>query len=187
MKSQKSTVVRGALALVATGAALGLTACSAGQVTQTAEQVSAVNGVNADEDNIALRDVAVIIGKDGDASLKFTAANEEDQGKSVKLNSIEVDGQSAQVSASKTIKAGCNLVIDSEENIDKIEKHASGEKCIETGTATISGAEDLYAGGHKAVTFKFNSGKIKLDAPVAAYTPEAGTLDRDDDGTPTEN
>ena len=45
-----------ALALAA-GAALTMSACSAGQITQTSTQVPAINGSNVDAGSIALRNV----------------------------------------------------------------------------------------------------------------------------------
>ena len=79
VKSQKSTVVRGALAIIAAGAALGMTACSAGQITQTAEQAPAVNGLHAKEGNVDVADVSVVLGADGMPALKFTASYGEDK------------------------------------------------------------------------------------------------------------
>ena len=43
--------------LTACALALGLTGCGAGQVSQTATQVAAVNGVNAETGDISLRNV----------------------------------------------------------------------------------------------------------------------------------
>ncbi|MEV0947469.1 hypothetical protein [Rhodococcus sp. NPDC049939] len=68
---------------LAAGAALTLSACSAGQITQTSSQVAAVNGNKADGGSIALRNVHVVypnseaysIEPGGTAVLAFTAIN----------------------------------------------------------------------------------------------------------------
>ncbi|WP_072686868.1 copper chaperone PCu(A)C [Rhodococcus marinonascens] len=68
---------------LAAGAALTLSACSSGQITQTSSQVAAVNGNSADSGSIALRNVHVVypnsdeysIEPGGNAVLAFTAIN----------------------------------------------------------------------------------------------------------------
>ncbi|EID72130.1 MULTISPECIES: hypothetical protein [Rhodococcus] len=68
---------------LAAGAALVLSACSAGQITQTSSQVAAVNGNSADVGSIALRNVHVVypnsaeysLEPGGTAVLAFTAIN----------------------------------------------------------------------------------------------------------------
>ena len=59
--SLKSASLRSGIAIVAAGSALALSACSAGQISQTANQVPAVDGgaANAEDNNITLRDVTV--------------------------------------------------------------------------------------------------------------------------------
>ncbi|WP_284758528.1 hypothetical protein [Corynebacterium sp. UMB9976] len=184
VKSQKSTVVRGALAIVAAGAALGMTACSAGQITQTAEQAPAVNGLHAKEGNVDVADVSVVLGADGKPSLKFTASNAENDGKDLKLVSASVDGQA--VSLNETIKPGCNLVVDREDALKDLEKGAKDQKCLSYAAGDVSGVKDLYVGGQKPVEIKFDDAEFSLNAPVVAYTPEAGAFDRDKDGQPTD-
>ncbi|WP_245566988.1 hypothetical protein [Nocardia vinacea] len=48
------------VAVLAAGAALMLSGCSAGQISQTATQVAAVNGNHADIDRISLRNVHIV-------------------------------------------------------------------------------------------------------------------------------
>ncbi|WP_137723176.1 copper chaperone PCu(A)C [Prescottella subtropica] len=86
-----------ALALAA-GATLVLSACGAGQISQTATQVAAVNGNQATDANIALRNVHVVypnseefsLEPGGSAQLAFTAVNlsehETDRLKSIKTD-----------------------------------------------------------------------------------------------------
>ena len=37
-------------------------------------------------------------------------------------------------------------------------------------------------GGHEEVVFDFSTGEVKVNAPVAAYVPEAGQVHRGADG-----
>ncbi|WP_280335574.1 hypothetical protein [Nocardia wallacei] len=73
-----------AVAAVAAGAALALSGCSAGQISQTASQVAAVNGNSANVGKVALRDVRILLpqseeytnAKGGKALLAFSAIND---------------------------------------------------------------------------------------------------------------
>ena len=68
---------------LAAGATLALSACGAGQITQTSDQVAAINGTNTDAGSLALRNVHIIypdseeysIEPGGTALLGFTIAN----------------------------------------------------------------------------------------------------------------
>ena len=75
MKFQKSFAARSALALVAAGSAVALTACGAGQITQTSNQAAAVNGTNGHLENVSLRDATIVIGKDGTRTLGQSAVD----------------------------------------------------------------------------------------------------------------
>lgn len=87
-----------AVAALATGAALALSGCSAGQISQTASQVPAVNGNAATVGNVALRDVRILLpqseeytnAKGGKAVLAFSAIN-EGSSKTDKLVSVTTD------------------------------------------------------------------------------------------------
>ncbi|WP_218023403.1 hypothetical protein, partial [Nocardia altamirensis] len=49
------------VAALAAGAAIALAGCSAGQISQTADQVAAINGNTADVGKIALRNVHIVL------------------------------------------------------------------------------------------------------------------------------
>ncbi|MCP2278301.1 hypothetical protein APR11_005582 [Nocardia amikacinitolerans] len=53
------------VAALAAGAALALTGCSAGQVSQTANQAPAINGNNAEVEDISLRNVHIVYPSEG--------------------------------------------------------------------------------------------------------------------------
>ncbi|MEV5652693.1 hypothetical protein AB0L57_30965 [Nocardia sp. NPDC052254] len=73
-----------AVAALATGAALALSGCGAGQISQTAHQVAAVNGNAATIGNMALRDVRILLpqseeytnAKGGKAVIAFSVINQ---------------------------------------------------------------------------------------------------------------
>lgn len=83
---------------LAAAAAISLSACSAGQITQTATQVAAVNGNYANQGEISLRNVHILypdseeysIEPGGKAALQFTAVNNSEQ-KADRLTKITTD------------------------------------------------------------------------------------------------
>lgn len=94
--SLKSVTRKGATISATAIAALALASCSAGQITQTSNQVAAVDGGEAESEdgNIAVRDVAIQIEPNtGEASLKFTASNQAYANEEFTLDSITVDAR----------------------------------------------------------------------------------------------
>ena len=94
----KSVVRRGALATVAAASAVALAACGAGQISQTANQVAAVDGAQNVQEavpgGVAIRDAHIIVDPEsGDAALKFSVTNQERSNDAVyTLESVEVEG-----------------------------------------------------------------------------------------------
>ncbi|WP_026925328.1 hypothetical protein [Glycomyces arizonensis] len=91
-----ATIARRAAALaIAAAAATGLSACGAGQVTQTDTKQTAIAGVNIDEGELSLRDLQVEYAtgegfeEGGAAPLRVWIANDSDE--SVSLTGIETD------------------------------------------------------------------------------------------------
>ncbi|MDV7246701.1 MULTISPECIES: copper chaperone PCu(A)C [Rhodococcus] len=119
---------------LAAGAALTLSACGAGQITQTSSQVAAVNGNGADLGSIALRNVHVVypnsdeysIEAGGKAVLAFTAINNNEDAAD-KLTKISTD-------VAKTVTI----------------RDAAGGQEIPPQTALVAGdvAQDAVEGGH---------------------------------------
>ncbi|NNH73450.1 hypothetical protein HLB23_26950 [Nocardia uniformis] len=125
MTAQKATTASKArraatVVALAAGAALALSGCGTGQVSQTAAQVAAVNGNNADVGKVALRDVRILLpqseeynnAKGGKALLAFSAINsgefKSDTLVSVEapeLGSVQIDGK-AEIKPQGTIVAG---------------------------------------------------------------------------------
>ncbi|MRH90390.1 hypothetical protein GFY24_23600 [Nocardia sp. SYP-A9097] len=95
------------VAALAAGAVLALTGCGAGQISQTAHQVAAVNGNSANVGKVALRDVRFLLpqteeydnAKGGKAVLAFSAANlgeaknDELVGITTELGQVKINGK----------------------------------------------------------------------------------------------
>ncbi|MDK8870516.1 hypothetical protein [Corynebacterium macclintockiae] len=179
----KTTFARGALALVAAGSALALSACGAGQISQTSSQVAAVNGAHGNAGHADVQDVSVVVGPDNTLALKFTVTNEDEKGKAVKVESVKVDGKEVSGLDKKEIPAGGSLVADGKFALKDVE--TKGQSQLQYAETSVKGLKDVYVGGRKKVTFKLNVGTVELNAPVTAYVPESGQLHRDEDGSLT--
>lgn len=161
------TARRSALIAVAGAAVAALSACSAGQITQTADQVAAVDGASANtaDKTIAVRDVTVIVNEDKTAALKFTAVNTDTTMKEHALKSVKVDGKEVKLSEKPTIERNCSVVADSKANLELLKKN--DQVCITYIDSELEN-DGLAVGGQKPVTFEFDSGKVELNAAIAA-------------------
>lgn len=178
VKSVKSAVL---LTLAGVGTMV-LSACSAGQVSQTADQVAAVDGASGGngKDHVVVRDVTIVV--DGqDAAVKFTAINQDPAGTKHTLKSVTVDGQKVNVTGDQlTLDGQCSLVADSKEGIATI-PDAGDAKCIAKATTSFNNT-GLAAGGTKDVTFSFDTGDITVNAAIAAPLLPAGQSERNATG-----
>ncbi|MHC9634351.1 hypothetical protein ACQXY1_09540 [Corynebacterium diphtheriae] len=177
VKSLKSAARRGAMISVAAASALALASCSAGQITQTSDQVAAVDGSEIDNANgtIALRDVTISLTEQGQAGVKFTAINQDNSNKEHVLKSITVDGTKATIDGDTKLASDCSIVGGIKAEMSRLTEPKSG--CI---THVITSVENkgLAVGGSKNVVFSFDSGDITLDATIAAPVLESGQHDR---------
>ncbi|WP_374064282.1 hypothetical protein ABMV15_02970 [Corynebacterium belfantii] len=177
VKSLKSAARRGAMISVAAASALALTSCSAGQITQTSDQVAAVDGSEVDNANgtIALRDVTISLTEQGQAGVKFTAINQDNSNKEHVLKGITVDGTKATIDGDTKLASDCSIVGGIKAEISQLTEPKAG--CI---THVITSVENkgLAVGGSKNVVFSFDSGDIALDATIAAPVLESGQHDR---------
>lgn len=182
MKFQKLTAVRGALALVATGSALVLSACGAGQISQTANQLPAVNGANGRAaTHVSIRDASLVAGLDGRTYVKFTASNTEEKGEDVTLQSVSVDGKNVPVSGETNIPAGCNLVAEVPSTVERLQPSARNTciQYISLPTGTVDGA---FMGGAVPAELTFSSGVSKVALPVVGQQPISGETHRSNSG-----
>ena len=175
MKSLK----RVAAAAVAGCATLALVGCSAGQITQTSNQVAAVDGASAstEDGSVAVQDVTVVLAEDGQAALKFTATNQDTAMKDHTLKSVDVDGQNVAISGNSSIAYNCALVADSKDGLERMPQDKN-DNCIEY-TATTLENDDFAYGGNVPVTFNFDTGSLDVVATVSAPTLASGQVDRE--------
>lgn len=186
MKPLKSTATRSALTLVAGCAALALTGCGAGQISQTADQVPAVNGTNGEAGDAMVRDVSLIIQKDDSVVLKFNASNQAIQEGPVTLSSVKIQDATFNLGGAKTIDSKCNLVVDSAQSLREMRAEKNKSTCTEYLASTVEGS-GFFPGDSRNVTFTFNTGDIQVSAPVVTYAPEAGSVTRGADGVTKDN
>ncbi|AWT26984.1 MULTISPECIES: hypothetical protein [Corynebacterium] len=185
MKHLKSPGARGALALVAGSAALALTACGAGQISQTANQVPAVNGTNGESGDAVVRDVSLIIQEDRSVALKFNASNQAIDKDPVVLSSVKIEDATFNLGGNRTIDPRCNLVADSEQGLKDMRAQDNTSSCTEYLPTTVEGT-DFYPGASRNITFSFDTGDIQINAPITSYYAPSGTLHRDQDGVTKE-
>ncbi len=161
---------RSALAIAVIGAAsLGLTACGAGQISQTADQVAAVDGASGHTEDTAVnvRDVTILVTDSSQASLKFTAVNDEKVGgEAVNLNSVTVDGTPVQLAANPNIGSGCSLIVNTPRQNEVQPSADRAHMCAEYGIATIADP-GAVPGQQRKVTFSFSNGDVTVNAPVS--------------------
>jgi len=170
---------RVAAAAVAGCATLALVGCSAGQITQTSNQVAAVDGASAstEDGSVAVQDVTVVLAEDGQAALKFTATNQDTAMKDHTLKSVDVDGQNVTISGNSSIAYNCALVADSKDGLERMPQDKN-DNCIEY-TATTLANDDFAYGGNVPVTFNFDTGSLDVVATVSAPTLASGQVDRE--------
>lgn len=118
MKSLKPAAAVSAIA----ASALLIAGCSAGQITQTSNQVAAVDGASTTSENqeIAVQDVTLVLEENGTAALKFTAINQNDARQPHTLLSASVNGNDVVLDGPTEIPAQCVLVADSQPAIASI-------------------------------------------------------------------
>jgi len=157
-----------------------LSACSAGQVTQTATQERDKTGAQAQVGDISLRQVQLLNPRSGsyeqgdDADLQVAIVNggsEADTLVSVEgegFGSAEIEGPSASSSSSPATGSS------SSSSTDEIEIPAGDAVYVGEDDYTITLTdldEDLTTGQYLEVTFTFeNAGEVTL--PVTVATPE---------------
>ena len=161
---------------IAATSALLLASCSAGQITQTSDQVAAVDGasVNSSDNTIAVRDVTIHVTKDGETGVKFTAINQDKKRDAThKLEKITIDGQEVAIDGTTEFKAGCNLV-----GGDRFDAVLGEQVTGVTHVTTTADNPGFPLGGTKDVVFDFDSGQVTARAAVAAPVLESGKVNR---------
>lgn len=179
MTSPNTGLRRTALVVLAVGAALGASACSAGQVSQTAYQVAAVDGGQGSAGDLYVNDLVVVLPEsgEGEAKVGFVASyTGSGLGQSVSLDRVEIDGVEAQVGESQPLDRGCSLVVSSAEGA--IPAPAQDGVCVEQTTATMPSG-DLAVGTSVPASLTFSNGdRVEMLAGVIAEVPAGGEYTR---------
>ncbi len=180
----KSLSRRGAVVTAAVFSAFALTACGAGQISQTANQVAAVDGAQnpaqSSPSGVAIRDVQIVVDPNTDtAALKFSVSNQERKtGAEYTLLSVNVEGageveitprgesptfrRDSGADGSLTFARECQIVADSAEGLVTQMKGFEGNpSCVayfETSlpSDTLIGVNGNASGENRNVTFRFD-------------------------------
>lgn len=165
------------VAALAVGVALA--GCGTGQISQTADQASAVNGASATVGDLALRDVRIQAVQTGDAleagqtvDLVFVASNQStDTGD--ELTGITTHVGKVSVTGGRSVPAGGVLVVSAPAGPDLPTAPAS--KALpevseaSTAAATVTLDKAIANGLTYDFTFDFKkAGPIRLAVPISA-------------------
>lgn len=179
MTSPNTGLRRSALVVLAACAALGASACSAGQVSQTAYQVAAVDGGSGSTGDLDVNDLVVVLPESGggEARVGFVASyTGPDLGDPVSLDGVRIDGVEARVGQSQPLARGCSLVVSAAE--DARPAPAPEGICVEQTTATVPSGS-LTIGESVPATLTFSNGdRIETSAGVIAPVPDSGEYSR---------
>jgi len=172
---------------LAAGGALALSGCGAGQISQTATQVAAVNGTPADVGSVELRNVHIVhptgdqysLEAGGNAVLAFTAINESESD-TVTLTDISTDfagsvtiGDEAggtTIAPQSALSAGTSTEDATETG--EAESQTEGDTDAPSDVILVT-LEDLNEGVRPGltvpITFSFeNAGEVTVETPIDA-------------------
>lgn len=163
------------LALVSVVAAVTLTGCGAGQISQTASQESGVNGSSATIGEIALRNVRIQVRQTSYAvqpgktvDLVFVTTNQS-QDTPDRLLSVSSDVGSVAVSGNPTVPPLGTLMVGA-----PLQGYARALSTVSPATAaaaTVTLDKPITTGPLYNFTFTFErNGQAKLRVPIAAPT-----------------
>lgn len=180
MTSPNTGLRRSALVVLAVGAAaLGASACSAGQATQTSNQVAAVDGGQGAAGDLHVNDLVVSVPESGqgEARLGFVASyTGYGIGEPISIERVEIDGVQARLDASQPIGRGCSLVFSVRDAVDP--NPAGDGVCINQATASLpAGGLDLGTSVPATVSFS-NGDRIEMDAAIITEIPAGGEYTR---------
>ncbi|MGB3770161.1 MAG: hypothetical protein WBF79_09845 [Rhodococcus sp. (in: high G+C Gram-positive bacteria)] len=161
---------------LAFGAAISVSACSAGQVSQTATQVAAVNGNNAEQGDIVMRNVHVAyptsedynLEPGGRAELIFTAINTSETTPD-RLTAIETEGAAEVVLTGPfggtSIEIPAQAAVASNVPANQDPGNPKGSESVKAELEGLS--ESVTPGLTVPVTFTFEqAGDVVVSVPV---------------------
>lgn len=160
-------------------AAAALAGCGTGQISQTADQASAVNGASATAGDLALRDVRIQAVQTGDAlesgqtvDLVFVATNQSIDTRD-ELTSVSTPIGKVSVTGSKSLPPGGTLIVSAPAGPDL--PIAPASKALpevaeaSAAAATVTLDEPISNGLTYDFTFNFKkAGEIQLAVPISA-------------------
>ena len=168
----RSSAVGAALAACGLAVAATLSACSAGQVSQTATQQAAVNGTAATVGTITLRNVHLrapqtsdYVQPGSDVELLFVAANDSAD-TSDKLTSITSDFGTVSLSGDTALPASDVLIVGEPDG--QVAALEAAEKS-DVATATVALNKPITNGLTYDFTFNFEkAGPTTVPVPISA-------------------
>jgi copper(I)-binding protein len=148
-----------------------LTGCGSGQISQTADQESAVNGATANVANIALRNVHLQAMQSGAAvppgrtiELIFVAANISPDTND-KLVSVSSDVGSVEITGDTSIPAGTSLIVGSADG----QAEATPLGSAQPSKAEVTLSQPITNGLTYNFTFVFDkAGQTTVAVPISA-------------------
>ncbi len=159
MTSPNTGLRRTALVALALGAALGASACGAGQTSQTAEQVATVDGGSGSAGDVHVNDLKVVLPEsgEGEARVGFVVSyTGSGIGEPISVDRVEVDGATVQLEGATPLERGCTLVFSAAE--DAQPAPGGDSLCIANGTATLPSSDELVLGQSVEATVNFSNG-----------------------------
>lgn len=176
--ASRRTAIRLAAVAVGVGVAVALAGCGTGQVSQTAQQQSVVNGASADVGDIAIRDAQLSgprnagyyysYGSDAPLVLSIINSGSQDD-RLVSVTSslakrVKVTGDT-QVPGDSSLRIGAGLLSG-----ESTAPSASPSPAPGSANITLVGlqVEKLRPGKEVPVTFTFaNAGEVTMNLPIA--------------------
>lgn len=168
----RSSAVSVALAACGLAVAAGLSACSAGQVSQTSTQQAAVNGTAATLGTITLRNVHLrapqtsdYVQPGGEVELLFVASNESPD-TADKLTSITSEFGTVSLSGDTSLPAADVLVVgEPDGQVAALEQTEKSD----VATATVDISKPITNGLTYDFTFNFEkAGQTTVTVPISA-------------------
>jgi hypothetical protein len=171
-RKPRTSAVTAALAACGLAAAVGLSGCGAGQISQTATQEPAVNGTNANIGDIALRNIHLRAVQSTDyvqpgreVELIFVAANNSPDADD-ELVSITSDVGTVTLTGDATVPAGGVLVVGAPDGQTTPLESVEAAEAVE---ATVTLTKPITNGITYNFTFDFErSGEGTVPVPISA-------------------
>ena len=164
--------IRLLVAIAGAAAAVTLAGCGTGQLSQTADQAPAVDGTQATQGNIALRDIRIRAEQAKDyiqpgqkVELVFTATDQSPKAQDGdELVDITTDVGKVTLSGEKTLPAGGVLLVGT-----PAAELRQSRNDVSAATAAVALSEPITNGVNYKFTFTFaKAGSITVEVPISS-------------------